>query len=199
MEQTRGLFCTCDSGVALCQSHHQCHFWRMSLAAVNQIYVIHEAMNGCKNLKINERLCFKNVNIIEYMVGNLFSWQCMSGAVKRYFWPCIQWCISPNEHFEYGSPLSNALLGLFTINIFLSPQIRVLQDAQSHMSSKEIWHNYVKIFPAGYTVPNFGLYPISLSKFISIENIFLSVSFTICFGCSKEPSHLRWFFWVPTT
>ena len=57
MEQTGGLFCTCDSGVARCQSQNQCHFWRMSLhvlhgqvslAAVNQICVIHEAMNGCK-------------------------------------------------------------------------------------------------------------------------------------------------------
>ena len=27
MEQTRGLLCTCDSGVARCQSKHQCHFW----------------------------------------------------------------------------------------------------------------------------------------------------------------------------
>ena len=30
MEQTRGLFCTCDSGVARCQSQHQYHFLRMS-------------------------------------------------------------------------------------------------------------------------------------------------------------------------
>ena len=30
MEQTRGLFCKCDSGVARCQTQHQCHFWRMS-------------------------------------------------------------------------------------------------------------------------------------------------------------------------
>ena len=68
----------CDSGVACCQSKHQCHFWRMnsmfrsvlkrqvSLAAVNQIHVIHEAMKGCSNLKIHFRLCFENVNIIGY-------------------------------------------------------------------------------------------------------------------------------------
>ena len=31
MEQTRGLFCMCDSGVARCQSQHHCHFWVMSL------------------------------------------------------------------------------------------------------------------------------------------------------------------------
>ena len=30
MTQTRGLFCTFDSGVAHCQSQHQLHLWRMS-------------------------------------------------------------------------------------------------------------------------------------------------------------------------
>ena len=30
MEQTKGLFCTCDSGVAGWQSQHQRHFWRMN-------------------------------------------------------------------------------------------------------------------------------------------------------------------------
>ena len=30
MEQARGLFCTCDSGVACCQSQHQCNFRGMS-------------------------------------------------------------------------------------------------------------------------------------------------------------------------
>ena len=31
MEQTRGLLCMCDSGLARCQSQHQCHFWGMNL------------------------------------------------------------------------------------------------------------------------------------------------------------------------
>ena len=64
MEQTIGLLCMCDSGVACCQSKHQYHFWRMSdvqsvlhgqvsLAAVNQIHVIHKDMNGCKTLKVH--------------------------------------------------------------------------------------------------------------------------------------------------
>ena len=35
---------------------------QVTLAAVNQICVIHEAMNGCKNLKIQD--CFENVNIM---------------------------------------------------------------------------------------------------------------------------------------
>ena len=64
MEQTRGLFSTCDPGVARCQSQHQYHFWRMSSMLLEAyctsklawklsiIFVIHEAMNGCKNLKI---------------------------------------------------------------------------------------------------------------------------------------------------
>ena len=30
MEQIRGFLSMCDSGVARCQSQHQCHFWRMN-------------------------------------------------------------------------------------------------------------------------------------------------------------------------
>ena len=52
MGQTRGLFPRATQGV-LGVLHG-----KVSLAAVNQICVIHEAMNGCKNLK-----CFENVNI----------------------------------------------------------------------------------------------------------------------------------------
>ena len=48
MEQTRGLFCMCDLGVAGCQSQHQCHF----LEAIQEAS-IQEAMNGCKNVKIH--------------------------------------------------------------------------------------------------------------------------------------------------
>ena len=68
MEQTRVLICMCDSGGLRCGSlsirtlvlllangfdvgsvlHGQ-----VSLVAVNQIYVFHEAMKGCKNLKIH--------------------------------------------------------------------------------------------------------------------------------------------------
>ena len=36
---------------------------QVGLAAVNQIYVIHEAMNGCKKSKGSLKACFKNVNI----------------------------------------------------------------------------------------------------------------------------------------
>ena len=36
-----------------------------SLAAVNRMYVFHEAMNGCKNLNIQFKTCFENVNIKE--------------------------------------------------------------------------------------------------------------------------------------
>ena len=31
MEQTRGLFCMCDSGGAGCQLQHQCNIWGMIL------------------------------------------------------------------------------------------------------------------------------------------------------------------------
>ena len=63
MEQTRGLFCTCDGSGSLsittpvsllaneCAVRGMLH-GQVSLAAVNQICVIREAMNDCKNLKI---------------------------------------------------------------------------------------------------------------------------------------------------
>ena len=41
---------------------------QVSLAAVNQISVIHEAMNGWKqNLKDSFKTCFKNVNINRWL------------------------------------------------------------------------------------------------------------------------------------
>ena len=61
MAQARGFFCPCNSGVARFQSQHQYHFWRMSSmhkqvssTAVSQICVIHEALNGCINLKLRK-------------------------------------------------------------------------------------------------------------------------------------------------
>ena len=65
MEQTRSLFFTCNSGVARCQSQHQCHIWRMnSMFEANctgkrawqmsiKFCVVHEVMNGGKILKIH--------------------------------------------------------------------------------------------------------------------------------------------------
>ena len=40
---------------------------QVSLAAVNQIYVIHEAMNGCKKSKDSLKARFENVNIIRWI------------------------------------------------------------------------------------------------------------------------------------
>ena len=62
MEQARGLFCMCDAGVTCCKSQHflanefevrSVLHEQVSLAVVNQIYVIREAMKGCKNRKIH--------------------------------------------------------------------------------------------------------------------------------------------------
>ena len=66
--QTKGFICMCDSGVADCQSQHQCHFGRirsglhgqLSLAAVNQMYVFHVFQDSLK-------ACFENVNINIYI------------------------------------------------------------------------------------------------------------------------------------
>ena len=71
-EQTRGLFCKCDSGVARCQSQHpesllanvrSVLLGQVSLTDINQIYVIHEAMNDCKKSKYSLKARFENVNI----------------------------------------------------------------------------------------------------------------------------------------
>ena len=54
----------CDSGVACCHSHNSVTSgdialcskrvaWASELAAVSQICVIHEAMDGCENLKVH--------------------------------------------------------------------------------------------------------------------------------------------------
>ena len=60
MEQTRGLFCTCRCGslsittpVSLLANEFDVRSvlnGQLSLAAVNQFYAFHEAMNGCNNL-----------------------------------------------------------------------------------------------------------------------------------------------------
>ena len=66
MEQTRGLICTYDSGVVPCQSQLGNEFGvrsvlhgQVSLVAINQMCVINEAMNGCKNSKIHEMIASK--------------------------------------------------------------------------------------------------------------------------------------------
>ena len=47
MEQTRGLFCTCDSGVARCQSQHQYHFWRIS--STFEAYCTASELGSCQS------------------------------------------------------------------------------------------------------------------------------------------------------
>ena len=69
MEQTRCLFCKCDLGVARCQSQvsllakeldvQRVLHGQENLAAVSHICVIHETMNGCKNLEIHLRIASK--------------------------------------------------------------------------------------------------------------------------------------------
>ena len=61
MEQTRGMYCTCDSlsittPVSLLGNELDVRsvlHGQVSLAAVNQICVIHEAMNSCQNIKFH--------------------------------------------------------------------------------------------------------------------------------------------------
>ena len=62
--------------------------------------------------------CIQNVNlgryIVGYMVGNFVLRRRVSGSVKRNFRPYNQWYTSPNEHFEYGYPHSNALFNIYS-------------------------------------------------------------------------------------
>ena len=54
MEQTRGSFaCTWLWHAVNHNTSVNSIFGQVRLAAVNHIYVIHEVMNGCKNLKIH--------------------------------------------------------------------------------------------------------------------------------------------------
>ena len=74
MEQTSSLFCSCNSGVAPCQSQHQCHFWRMSLTCIARANELGSCQSNSCNSGGYERLqkpkdslkdCFQNVvNII---------------------------------------------------------------------------------------------------------------------------------------
>ena len=68
VEQTRGLFCMCRGSLSVrtpvtllankLDVRSVLH-GQVSLAAVSQICVIHEAMNGCENLKIHQRFASK--------------------------------------------------------------------------------------------------------------------------------------------
>ena len=61
IEQIRGLFCTCDllsitTSVSLLANELDVRsvlHGQVSLAVVNQVCVIHEVMNDCKNLKFH--------------------------------------------------------------------------------------------------------------------------------------------------
>ena len=52
--------------------------------------------------------------IVGYMVGSFVLRRRVRGAVKRNFRPYNRWYTSPNEHFEYGYPHSNALFNIYS-------------------------------------------------------------------------------------
>ena len=72
MEQTRGLFCTCDLLLittpvpTLLANEFDVRsvlHGLVNLAVDDQVCVGHEAMNGCKNLIDSLKACFENVKI----------------------------------------------------------------------------------------------------------------------------------------
>ena len=66
MQQTRSLFCTCDSGAACCHSQHHNNelHGQESLAAVNQILCRLWGYEWLQKSKDSLMACFENVNII---------------------------------------------------------------------------------------------------------------------------------------
>ena len=56
---------------------------QVSLAAANQVCVIHEARNGCKKYKDLLKDCFENVNIKTCSVGIKFFKHDQSSSVQR--------------------------------------------------------------------------------------------------------------------
>ena len=62
--------------------------------------------------------CIQNVHlgryIVGYMVGNFVLRRRVSGAVKCNFRPYNRQYTSPNEHFEYGYPHSNAIFKIYS-------------------------------------------------------------------------------------
>ena len=77
MEQTRGLFCTCDSSVTCCQSQYQCHSWQWvrcstriarasELGSCQSNSCISRSFERLHKSKDSLKECFENVNITLY-------------------------------------------------------------------------------------------------------------------------------------
>ena len=93
IEQTRSLFCTCNSGVAHCQSQHQCHIWRMnSMFEANctgkwawqlsyQILCSSWGYERLQNSKDSFKTGFENVNIYLWELKIQISWLYWSHSV----------------------------------------------------------------------------------------------------------------------
>ena len=101
----------------------------------------------CVVLELGDN-CIQNFHlrryIVGYTVGNLVLRQRVSGAVKRDFQTYIRLYTSPNENFEYGYPLSNALLQ-FRLNFELCKP----RNTAHHPTKYDVFHD-VKLFPAVY-------------------------------------------------
>ena len=115
--------------------------------------------------------CIQNFHlgryIVGYTVGNLVLRRRVSGAVKRDFRTHIQRYTSPNENFEYGYPLSNAVLTYSlqkdSENFFVAPLrpaaascINRLPTAYIHLSTNEkrryVMPSDFRQYIEGYTV-----------------------------------------------
>ena len=85
------------------------------------------------------------------------------------------------------------LCHLFVITKIIGPMKRFLKSVFSHSQIIKLQVNGVYIWTRSFDNGTYCVYLTHTSRNKIIErkivNIFLSICFIICFGCSKEPSH----------
>ena len=107
---SRGLFCMCDSGVARCQSQHQCHFWRMNLML--EVIARASELGSCQSNLCHSRgyerwqkskdslkACFENVNLYVHVL-NLLCFCVHSSCGRK---QCGSWFLISWLHQNYAS------------------------------------------------------------------------------------------------
>ena len=95
--------------------------WEVSLAAVNQIYVFHEAMSSYKNSNDSLKACFENVNIPCYGVAADMSNTLILGS----YYVLITCAPGPMSSYHiFATPKKIALCAYYILTAsFLSIQI----------------------------------------------------------------------------
>ena len=99
--------------------------WEVSLAAVNQIYVFHEAMSSYKNSNDSLKACFENVNIPCYGVAARFHCDMSNTLILGSYYVLITCAPGPMSSYHiFATPKKIALCAYYILTAsFLSIQI----------------------------------------------------------------------------